>query len=486
MSHVPTAFFIVLGSMALARAIRTGAGGWGLLAGAALGAATLIRPLEGVAFGIPATVWVLAHGFGGAGRGGVDRGGAEHSGAGRRPGALRVMGGFALGGVAMVGALLAYNAVMHGSPTVFGFELQWGPEHRLGFHEAPWGEPHTFVRGLQLVNGYLLALQLLFFDAPAPSLLLALTALLLVPRLSALDRYLLGGSALLLLGYLAFWGEGHYLGPRYLVPLAPVVAIWTVRFGGVVAGYADRPRLRSWGHALVVLLLLAGWALGTPPRWQMHRQLDPLRRIDASALAQPSARNALVFVSSPWSVQVQSKLRATGMPIRQAEWFYHRVGLCKLDVALGDLAERGITQPDSVAEALLPLTADSVRMVHDYRTGSPGDPYTGLTRADSAEVALCGLRQFFDQTEEGYLLLPFQAQLGPTWTDGGAMVARDLHELNPRLILSQPDRGAYALRPLPDWGGVRQFALEPLKPDSVARVWSRFDELHRAATVLRR
>lgn len=469
MSHVPTTFFLVLGSASLVRAVRTGAAPWALLASAALGVATLIRPLEGVAFGLPATLWVLAH--------------AVTAPSERRPASLRVLAGFAVGGLTL-GALLAYNAVMHGGPTVFGFELQWGPEHRLGFHEAPWGEPHTFVRGVELVNGYLLALQLLFFDAPAPSLLLTLTALLVVPRLSAPDRYLLAGSGLLLLGYLSFWGEGHYLGPRYLIPLAPVVAIWTVRFGGVLAERTGRPALRSWGHAMVLLLLAAGWVLGTPPRWRVHRQLDPLRRVEASGLGRPAASDALVFVPAPWSVQVQSKLVGTGMPIREAEWFYHRVGLCKLDVALGDLRERGIRDPDSVARALLPLTADSLRMVHDYRTGSPGDPYTGLTRADSAAVSLCALRQYLEQAQGGYLLLPFQAQLGPAWTGEGVIVARDLHELNPRLIQAHPGREPSRLRAFGRRGRVRQFVVDPLNPDSVARVWSRFEQLHEEATVL--
>ncbi|HSG47912.1 MAG TPA: phospholipid carrier-dependent glycosyltransferase, partial [Longimicrobiales bacterium] len=91
MSHVPTLCFILLGSAALLRGMRApGSARWAALGGAGLGVATLIRPLEGVAFGLPATVWVLARAW-------------------RRPGAetRRTLAGFAAGGALTVGLLLA-------------------------------------------------------------------------------------------------------------------------------------------------------------------------------------------------------------------------------------------------------------------------------------------------------------------------------------------------------------------------------------------
>jgi 4-amino-4-deoxy-L-arabinose transferase-like glycosyltransferase len=465
MSHVPTLCFILLGSAALVRGMREpSAALWSGLAGAALGMATLIRPLEGVAFGLPATVWVLARAW-------------------REPSGRRSLAGFAVGGALTVGALLAWNQVMHGSPTLFGFELQWGPQHRLGFHEAPWGPPHTFLRGLQLMNGYLLGLQLLFFDAPAPSVVLALGALLLARRLDALDRYLLTGCALVMMGYVAFWGEGHDLGPRYLIPLAPVVAIWTVRFGRLVAERTGSDLHRRWAHALVVFLLLSGWILGTPNRWFVYRQSDPLRRLDTTVLGLPSAQNALVFLPASWPLQVQARLRATGITRQEAQWLYYRVGLCKLDVALSHLQADGVTDPAQVMAALRPLAADSAKMVLDPYSGSPGDPYTGLSDADTAAVSLCGVRQYLEEQQGGYMILTVQAQRGPTWTGDGPIVAQDLHEENRRLLAAYPERQAYRLRPVRMRGTVRELTLEPLKPDSVERVWSEFERLQREASV---
>jgi len=466
MSHVPAVTFILLGSAAMVAAMEGEPPSWilGALGGAALGFAVMIRPLEGVSFGLPATVWVVARAW-------------------REKPVRRALAGFAGGGALLAVLLMAYNQIQHGSPTLFGFELQWGPEHGLGFHEAPWGPPHTFMRGLQLMNGYLLGLELLYFDAPAPSLLLAFAALLMVRRLDGLDRYLLAGGTLVMLGYLAFWGEGHDLGPRYLIPLAPVVAIWTVRFGSILADRAGREPLRRWGQAMVVLLLVSGWIFGTPTRWFVYSRTDPLRRVDARVLTTPRARDAVVFVPSPWSIQVQARLRATGMPRQQAEWFYYRVGLCKLDVALAQLEDRHVTDPDSVVAALRPLAADSASMVIDRLAGTPGDPYTGLGEDHQAARALCELRQSLEKDQGGYMLLPFAAQLGPTWTGAGAIVAHDLQEEDRRLIDAHPDRAVYFLKAVRLRGGVREFALEPLQPDSAQRVWGRFEELEKAASV---
>jgi len=468
MSHVPTLAFVLLGSWAVVRAMEPERASWahGALAGAALGFAVTIRPLEGVAFGLPATVWVAARAW-------------------RVPAVRRALAGFAGGGLLAAVLLMAYNQLQQGSPTLFGFELQWGPEHALGFHDAPWGPPHTLSRGLQLMNSYLLGLQLLYFDAPAPSALLALVALLLARRLDALDRYLLAGCTLVLAGYVAFWGDGNdlVLGPRYLLPLAPVVALWTVRFGRVLAERTGWALSRRWGALLAGLILASGWIFGTPTRWFVYSRSDPLRRVDTAVLTTPRARDAVVFVPSPWSIQVQARLRATGMSRQQAEWLYFHVGLCRLDVALAQLADRGVTTPDSIVAALRPLAADSASMVADRLAGTPGDPYTGLDRDAHAARTLCELRQSLEQAQGGYMLLPFTARMGPTWTGDGAIVAHDLQEEDRRLMAAYPDRPAYFLKAVRLRGRVREFALEPLDPDSVARVWGRFEELQKEASV---
>jgi hypothetical protein len=205
--------------------------------------------------------------------------------------------------------------------------------------------------------------------------------------------------------------------------------------------------------------------------------------LSPSALQTPQARDAVVFVPSSWSLQVQARLRDTGMSRQQAQWFYYRVGLCKLDVALSQLEDRGIAKPDEVVAALRPLAADSSEMVQDYVSGTPGDPMTGVEPADSATVRLCRLRQYLEREQGGYKILTFQAMLGPTWTGDGPIVARDLHEENRKLLAAYPERDVYYLRAGWMRGRIRDFFLEPLRPDSVERVWGEFERLQREAEV---
>lgn len=465
MNHIPALAFVVLGSAALVRGIRR-PDSWAFsgIGGALLGLATLIRPLEGVAFGLPATVWIMVRAW-------------------REPSARRSLAAFGIGGCLSMGMLLGYNWLQHGGAMTFGFDLQWGTGHGLGFHEAPWGPDHTLLRGIQLLNGYFLALQMLFSEAPVPALLPAFVALLLVRRLDALDRYLLTGSLLVLLGYVSFWGEGDYLGPRYLIPLAPIIAIWTARFGRVLAQRKDGPGYRRWGNLTVVLMVISGWMMGVPARWEYYSQSLPFRRVDVSAMTQAAAADALILVPSPWSSQVLARLRGTGLSRQRAQWLHDRIGLCRLDVALSHGRQSETAGPQEVEQLLLPLTADSAGMVRDLQTGAPGDPFAGIEGANGSAATLCEMRLFLEQTKGGYLQLPFYAALGPTWTGDGAIVARDLSEENPRLLSAFPDRRVYFLQPTRVRGSVREFRLSPLNVDSARAVWMVFDSVAQAAEV---
>ena len=78
------------------------------------------------------------------------------------------------------------------------------------------------------------ALQTYLFETPLPSLVPAIASLALVRRLSAFDRYLLASSALLVLGYFAYWHDGFFLGPRFFYLLLPALVIWTARLPSIV------------------------------------------------------------------------------------------------------------------------------------------------------------------------------------------------------------------------------------------------------------
>src|SRR5512133_3302372 len=177
----------------------------------------------------------------------------------------------------------------------------WGKSHDLGFHAAPWGAVHTPARGLELINLYFLRLQSYLFESAIPSLLPAVVALALTRSLDALDRYLFACSALLLGFYFAYWHDGFYLGPRFVYPLLPVLALWTARLpsrlrAAIGSGAAYRTSLYSLGVSAIIALLLA-----VPLRAHEYGARYATMREDVAATARAAgARDALILVRESW------------------------------------------------------------------------------------------------------------------------------------------------------------------------------------------
>jgi hypothetical protein len=195
MNHVPTLAWLCLTLVGLrsitgedrSRPVAA------LLTGFCLGVMISIRPMDGAAFALPAGLWLLARTV-------------------QRRTSLSTLLASGVGVGLPVAAVLAYNLATTGRATLFGYELLWGASHGLGFHQAPWGVTHTPSRGLELINLYFLRLQTYLFETPLPSLVPVIAALSLVARLTAVDRFLLSSSALLVLGYFAYWHDGSFSG----------------------------------------------------------------------------------------------------------------------------------------------------------------------------------------------------------------------------------------------------------------------------------
>ncbi|MEK9501042.1 hypothetical protein [Gaopeijia maritima] len=422
MNHVPTVSLLLLASVGLARATSLHPSGYSaLLAGLALGVATTLRPLEGACFGLPAILWLAVR--------------AHKNHETRRPLGLLLIGGLVPGA-----ALTWYNWAVTGSPWVFGYEVLWGASHGLGFHEAPWGPPHTPARGIEMLSRGLNHLQAVYFESPAPALVFPLLALFLVRRLSSLDRYLLTSACLLLAGYFAYWHEGDYLGPRFLLPLAPLVAIWTARLPKVLAdrGWVASPPL--WIHFAAGVMLVGGWASGGRTAWREYSEMYPTRRVDYSVLAAPEYSSSILFAPASWESMVATRIWATPLPRWEAQWFFDRIPLCRLDEALTSL-EDGAQNPSTngVRSLLLPLTRDSLLLAEERFSGRPLNPFLGYD--DPASIPA----QCMDHANaQGLGLAPsvlaIMAALGPTWDDDGPIIAQDMRELNDRLLARHPRR----------------------------------------------
>jgi hypothetical protein len=313
---------------------------------------------------------------------------------------------------------------------------------------------------VELLNLYFLRLHIYMYDTPVPSLIPAFAALWLSRRLSALDRYLLVSSALLLGVYFAYWHDGRYLGPRFLLVLAPVVALWTARFFPLLRERFGTGRVyRTAVYGSLIAIVVSACAL-IPIRGRQYQATYTTIRWDAdSAAVSVGARDALVFVRESWGAQVLARLWNLEMTLSEAERFYRYVDTCVLDQAVTHVEETSLRGPAAVA-ALRPLLRDSARVEktpvspdHTERY-VPGTPYPQKCR------------QRIEEDRAGFtfatpLLLA---------RDAGNVYARDLHERNAVLLAEYPDRPVFLLRP-PTSRETEVPQFYPLSRDSLLKVW---------------
>jgi hypothetical protein len=446
MNHVPTLAWLCLALVGLqiVTASERPRPAIAFLTGACLGLMVSIRPVDGVAFALPAGIWLLMRVF------------RQHS---FLPALLASGAGILL----PVAGTLAYNAATTGDPFLFGYELLWGASHGLGFHQAPWGVTHTPARGLELVNLYFLRLQTYLFETPLPSLLPVIAALALARRLTSFDRYLLASTALVVLGYFAYWHDGFFLGPRFFYLLLPLLVIWTARLPalarerfGRAAVPADRIVLLTYATSAIVALLVS-----VPFRWTQYANgLMSMRHDYVAPASTASLRNALVFVRESWGAQLMARMWGIGVSRSVAEGLYRTVDTCVLELAVSRL-EADAVRGESATERLLPLASDSSRLVES--TLSPDKTERVLPGAEYPPV--CQRRIVEDRA--GYsFLAPLLAR------DAGSNVyARDLHARDTVLLQRYAGRPVFLLRAASSGVGA-PLVLEPLRLDSARAEWT--------------
>ena len=374
MNHVTALLWLLVAVVGLAESVRDGASPWwGLVTGLGLGIAATIRPLDAVAFALPAAAWLAWR---------ARRGGAPL-------GALLLSG---VGVAVPVAVMLWVNASTTGHPLRFGYDLLWGAGHSLGFHQSPWGPAHTPARGLELTSLALTRLSTYLFETPFPALLVPAVGLWLTRSLRSIDRYLLIASGLLVLGYWAYWHDGFFLGPRFYFPLYPVLVLWSARAFPLLrdrigAGTATWRGVRvgvavGLVYAVVTVLTVRG---------PTYRNGLTSMRIDASrATAAAGVENALVLVHESWGAQLVVRLWAAGISRTDTERLYRHVDTCVLDTRLSDLERQGI-RGEVALERLTPLLADSALLVVTERSPDitermlPGLQYTSACEARIAE-----------------------------------------------------------------------------------------------------
>lgn len=445
MNHVPVMTCLLVAMYALVRQTEDEEMhvGWAALCGLMLGIPASMRPMDAISFAVPAGLWMLWRTI-------------------RKPSRLPELLAAGVTIAIPLAAVLWYNTQLTGHPTTFPFELLWGKSHGLGFHESPWGAPHTPARGLELINIYFLRLQTNLFEIPGPSLLVPIAAMLLMPRLQRFDRYLLATMAVVVVLYFAYWGDGIYLGPRYFILLVPALVLWSARLPAVLRERFPTGELlhRGVGFATMSALLLTSF-MSLPYRALQYKNGFLPMRVDFDAMAErQGVRDAIVFVREAWGAQMIARMWALGVTRSQAESIYRAVDACVLDGALRSLEQSGTRNGDAYRQ-LQAVTGDSARL----QTGllSPDKWLRGLPGKRYPED--CSKRILEDRA--GFTLATSTLAHPPRQNN---IFARDLHARDTVLIQQYPGRPLYLLRPASSEIGA-ELVLERLRPDSLANDW---------------
>jgi 4-amino-4-deoxy-L-arabinose transferase-like glycosyltransferase len=427
MNHVPTLMWITVALAALVATLREGVRpGAALLCGFSLGATAAIRPAEGLAFALPAGLWLFWRAARETVRGDAAR---------RRAAWIEL----ACAGVAVALPMLAVmwvNSRTTGDPLRFGYDVIWGHRHHLGFHDAPWGPPHTPARGFEQLNLYFLRLQTYLFEAPIPALIAVVAALALARRVNSTDRYLAASSVLLLGLYWSYWHYGFLLGPRFLFALIPILALWTARLPALVR---ERWRGSLWHRGVAYgyfTTVVIAFAYTIPIRWREYETGFVVERLPVRALERAyRVNNAVVLVPEPWSSQLVARLWALGVPRRETELLTHEVDACRLDEAVQVLEREG-TRGLKATTALMPLLRDrgQVKLVT-----LPNGSFWPV-QSSAGYSPQC--RERVRESSMGVVpLAPLLLSGGPT-----NVYVRDLHARDTVLLSRYPNRPIFVVR----------------------------------------
>ncbi len=427
MNHVTVGFFLGFALYAAVRANEPDAVlTWPLLAGASLGVAAAIRPLEAAAWAVALGSWVLLR-------------------RGWRP-ALTT--GSAC--IATLTPLLVYNALTTGHPLRFGYTLLWGAGHGLGFHTDPWGEPFTPLRSFAVTAGDFQQLNDFLFDWPYPSLVFVLAALLLAGFDSEARRRANILTALFLaapFAYFFYWHRDNYLGPRFLfASLAPVVLLTTLGIATL-----DR-RLARWRTALRLTVLAgplfalavslpasAGYVAGWRPEMKLHPEVEAKRM---------GLEEGLVFVRVGWGNRLIPRLWSWGIPASETEQSYRVVDGCRLQLALDRADSLAAAGRDSsaVRESLRGQLASWRELKLEVVQGRWPE---SSVRYDTTRALEPVCLEQIERDAQGYTLYGTLIWRNDPWLHDGVIYARDFGpERNWKLMQRYPGRPLYLYGPL--------------------------------------
>jgi hypothetical protein len=247
MSHASSLFFNSLFLLFLFRSLRTSSRLNGWAAGAALGMAVLIRPVNTLLFCLPFLVYYAAHLLK------------------ERRGKIRNLAAGLAGVVPFALILLLYNFLTNGNPVRMGYLVRYGQSYSVIFGRAATMDfDYTPLFATAQIADNIRALNSDLFGWPLSSFF-AVLPLLWLSRIKREYRKkdLLLGSAVvwLFVGFYFFWGAFVFVGPRMFFDALPLLLLLSAR--GItelpgLLGHISR-KLQPQGVKRLVAVILAGF-----------------------------------------------------------------------------------------------------------------------------------------------------------------------------------------------------------------------------------
>lgn len=284
MSHSTGFVLFALALLALVRFRKTGSVPSALGVGAMFGALLLTRPVTAIALALPVAVLMA-------------RDAARDP--SRRLGVLLA----ALLGTCVGSLLLAWNQATNGSPWLMGYVVRWGPLHTFGFHETPWGEPHTPLLGLWHTLSNLVAWNAYLFGGAIPAVVLVVLGLTR-DRRSALAWVLALAPVAIVVVHSFYFFQDLVLGPRYLYEASVGALVLSARGLGQLPWWLSSHRRGAVVGGAAIALVLSAVTFWPYVLWGYHTGYCPrdgLVERTSAALAEAHADGpVIVFVDEPY------------------------------------------------------------------------------------------------------------------------------------------------------------------------------------------